>query len=217
MTTTATRPPAPQTGPAPGQQAALVPAPPRARRRWGLFAAAILVTCLGVLGSVWLHQMTTSTVRVVAAAHQINRGTVIERGDLMAVEVEKDVALRTVSADKMESLYGQRAALDVAEGSLLTPGSLGEQNLPGQGNAVVSVPVDPTMVPSGLMAGDHVRFVPVGSNTGEPVGATVVGVRTGSSSSDKTVVEVVLPTDAAPALAAMAGKDTAVILDSRDR
>ncbi len=203
------------------EQAALVPLPPKARRRWGLFAAGVLVTCLGVLGSVWLYQSTTTAVSVVAASHTIERGQKIDRNDLVVVHVEKDPALRTVSGDDLDSLVGQRALFDVAEGSLLTPQAVGETSLPGRGMSVIAVPVGPALVPTGLMAGDDVRFVPVGSGgqsgASEPVAAQVVEVRPASSDSSKVVVEVTVPDGSAAALAALVGNDVAVILDSRDR
>ena len=45
---------------APGVSSPLVAAPPKPRRRWGLFAAMVLVVCLGALGNVWLHAATTT-------------------------------------------------------------------------------------------------------------------------------------------------------------
>lgn len=210
---------APRMGVAP-EQAASVPLPPRARKRWGLFAAGILVVCIGVLGSVWLYRTTTTAVPVVAAARTIDRGTEIKREDLVVVRVEKDVALHTVSGDDVDSLVGQRALLDVAEGSLVAPGAVGKNIEPGRNVSRIAVPVNPAMVPTGLVAGDAVRFVLVDTgNTGpsEPVSATVVEVRSASSSSAKVVVEVTVPESSAAALASLVGNDVAVILDSRER
>ena len=42
-----------------GRGQAPVPAPPRARRRWGLFAAMVALVAVGALGNVWLHAATT--------------------------------------------------------------------------------------------------------------------------------------------------------------
>ena len=61
--------------------------PPKARRRWGLFAAMAAVVCLGALGNVWLHQATTNSTQVVAARTAIERGTVISRDQLMTVQI----------------------------------------------------------------------------------------------------------------------------------
>lgn len=202
------------------EQAAAVPLPPKARKRWGLFAAGILVVCIGVLGSVWLYRTTTTAVPVVAAARNIDRGAEIKREDLIVVRVEKDVALRTISGDDVGSLVGQRALLDVAEGSLVAPGAVGKKIEPGRNVSQIAVPVNPAMVPTGLVAGDVVRFVPVDSGqsgASEPVSATVVAVRLASSNSAKDVLEVSVPEGAAASLAALVGDDVAVILDSRER
>src|SRR5665647_2869228 len=67
--------------------------PPRVRRRWGLFAAMVLVVALGVLGNVWLLASTTSAQEVVAARSTIERGSVIAREDLMTVRIELDPSL----------------------------------------------------------------------------------------------------------------------------
>lgn len=214
----------PRTGSAP-EQAALIPLPPKSRRRWGLFSAGVLVTCLGVLGSVYLYNSSTTAVPVVAANRTIERGQAIERDDLVVIRVEKDPALQTVPGRDLDSLVGQRVLYDVAEGSILTPKSVGEKNQPGQGMSLVAVPVSATMVPAGLMAGDRVQFVPVGSGqpgagqpgAAEPVSAEVVEVRTESSGSAKVVVEATVSEGSAAALASMAGNDVAVVLESRDR
>ena len=65
----------------PGAGVAL-PVPPKARRRWGLFAAMAAVVCLGALGNVWLHQATTNSTQVVAALKymQTKGGTIIQHG-----------------------------------------------------------------------------------------------------------------------------------------
>jgi len=174
-----------------------------------------------VLGSVWLHRATTTAVPVVAAARTIERGTVIERADLVVVRIEKDVALRTIPASKLDSLVGQRALLDVGAGSLLTPAGVGKHSVPRAGHLLVSVPVDSTMVPTGLVAGDRVQFVSSGNRQAEPrdpVPAVVVSVRSASTGSPKVIVEVTVAQRSAATLAEVAGSgDVMVFLESRDR
>jgi SAF domain len=203
--------------------------PPKPRRRWGLFAAMVLVVCLGALGGVWLLDAATTATPVVAARSTIERGSVIDRDDLVTVRVEADPALQPVAGADLESLVGQRAALDIAAGSLLTTGAVTEQSVPAEGYSLVGIGVAEAMMPGApLMAGDRVRFVVVADPAGgpaptvglEPIGAVVVGTQVGSdvSVSAQTIVTVQVPADDAAQLAAIAstGK-VALVLDSRDR
>lgn len=207
-------------------------APPKARRRWGLFAAMVLVVCLGVLGNVWLHAATTSATQVVAARSTIPRGALITADDLMSVRVEVDPTVHTVPAADLASLIGKRAALDVAAGSLLTPEATSEVNIPADGYSLVGVGVAQALMPgTQLLAGDKIRLVaatadPVAAaaaNSADPVSiaAVVVGAQAGTDptvAGSQTIITVQVPTADAARLAAIAstGK-VAVVLDSRDR
>jgi SAF domain len=213
-----------------GDGQGMVPTPPKARRRWGLFAAMAALICLGALGNVWLHQATTDAQQVVAARSTIERGAVITREELMTVQIGGDPALRTVPGARLESLVGKRAAVDVAAGSLLTGESVTGENVPGQGYSLVGVGVTPAMMPGGdLAAGDRVRIVATPGQQGEvtpdagmvSVAADVVSTQTGTDTTGQgaqTIITVRVPMGDAARLAAMAatGK-VAVVLDSRDR
>lgn len=214
---------------------ARVAGPPKARRRWGLFAAAVLVVCVGVLGSVWLYSSTSASHQVVAARETIQRGTVLTREDLMTVSIGGDVALQPIPASQMSSLVGKRAALDVAAGSLLTTEAVTAQEVPGDGYSLVGVGVPSATMPGvELVAGDRVRIVVtprqgqgqlVDGSAGAPVttSAVVVGVQTdvadaSAAAGSTTVLTVQVPTADAASLAALASTgDVAVVLDSRDR
>ncbi|MCB2176494.1 MAG: hypothetical protein KQH57_11845 [Actinomycetales bacterium] len=208
------------------------PGPPKARRRWGLFAAMVLVVCLGALGNVWLHAATTSATQVVAARSTIQRGALITAEDLMSVRVEVDPTVHTVPAADLGSMVGKRAALDVAAGSLLTPESVVEVNVPADGYSLVGVGVAQAMMPgTQLLAGDEIRLVAAtadpavaaAATSADPVSiaAVVVSTRAGTDptvAGSQTIITVQVPTTDAARLAALAstGK-VAVVLDSRDR
>lgn len=212
-----------------GQGPGVLPSPPKARRRWGLLAAMAALVCLGALGNVWLHQATTNAVQVVAARTTIERGSVITREALMTVQIGGDPALRTVPGSQLENLVGQRAAVDVAAGSLLTSGSATDTNLPGQGYSLVGVGVTPAMMPgTRLVAGDRVRLVTTSAQPGDatsapPVAVSAVVVNTSAGTDTtgqgaQTIITVQVPTGDAVQLAAMtATGKVAVVLDSRDR
>ena len=207
-----------------------MPIPPKARRRWGLFAAMAALVCLGALGNVWLHQATTDARQVVAARTTIERGSVITRDQLMTVQVGSDPALRSVPANDLTGLVGKRAAVDVAAGSLLTTESTTDQQIPVAGHSLVGVGVMPAMMPgTRLMAGDRVRIVATAAQAGVPaaadapisIAAVVVSTSTGSDTTGQgaqTIITVDVPSADAAQLAALAGSGkVAVVLDSRDR
>ena len=216
--------------PVKGESRGIVAAPPKARRRWGLFAAMAALICLGALGNVWLHEATTNAQQVVAARSAIGRGAVIIREELMTVQIGSDPALRSVPGSQLESLVGKRAAVDVAAGTLLTGESVTDKNIPGQGYSLVGVGVMPAMMPGAKLApGDRVRIVVPSAQQGDAtaaatpvtVSAEVVSTATGTDTTGQgaqTIITVQVPTGDAPQLAAMAaaGK-VAVVLDSRDR
>jgi len=208
-----------------------VPTPPRARRRWGLFAAMVLVVALGVLGDVWLMTSTTSAQEVVAARTTIERGTVIAAEDLTTVRVELDPALKVIPGADLAGLVGQRAALDMAAGSLVTADAVAESVVPADGFSLVGIGVGSAQLPGvPLMAGDEIRVVatPVlttaTSDAEAPpvsVAAVVVGTQTGTAPSvagQQTIVTVQVPTADAAALASLAATgNVAIVLDSRER
>ena len=214
-----------------GPEGGLLPSPPKARRRWGLFAAMAALVCLGALGNVWLHQATTNAKQVVAARTMIERGSIITRDQLVTVQVGSDPALRSVPASALADLVGKRAAVDVAAGSLLTTDSTTDKQIPGTGHSLVGVGVMPAMMPgTKLMAGDRVRIVATPSQAGVPaatpgaptsVAAVVVSTFTGPDTTGQgaqTIITVDVPSGDAAQLAAMAASGkVAVVLDSRDR
>ena len=225
------RRPRSSTPPAAAATEPALPEPPRPRRRWGLFAAMVAVVCLGALGNLWLVRASSDASSVVAARVTIERGAVIGRDDLVAVQVGADPALQTVPAGQLESLVGKRAAVDVAAGSVLTPGSVTDTVLPDEGYSLVGVWLTPDQMPGAqLKAGDRVRIVATPGQQGtlttaqedpSSVSAVVVSAVTGSDTTGQgapTVVTVQVPAEDATRLAAVAatGK-AAVVLDSRAR
>ena len=236
MTTTSDRTLEPRTGRGAAERgqarpAGRVPAPPRPRRRWGVFAAMLALVAVGAVGNVWLHAATTDARSVVVARVTIERGSVIGRSELSTVEVGAGSGLSVVPASQLESLVGQRAALDVAAGSLLTPASVTTGNVPGAGFSLVGVAATPATMPGAvLVAGDRVRVVstpgqdaitPTNDSGPVAVAAVVVSVQaadpTGGQAA-QSIITVQVPSTDAPRLAAMAATgNIAVVLDSRDR
>ena len=103
-----------------GQKDRRVAQPPKLRRRPALVAASIAAVCLGGLLGAFAWTATSDTRSVVAVRSAVERGAVIGREDLMAVQVGLDPALTPIPAAQVETLVGQRAAVDMAAGTLVT-------------------------------------------------------------------------------------------------
>lgn len=202
----------------------LVP-PPKLRRRPALIAGAVAAICLGALLAAWAWTATTNTQEVLVARSTIERGSVIEAKDLARIRISADPALSPVAASAFDDLVGQRAALDIAEGGLITAGSTTTQVLPADGMSVVGVALTPGQSPGlDLQPGDQVRIVVTPIPGGELVSgppafndAEVVGVSV-DAETGATVVDLLVPYADATVLAArVATGNVALVLDSRER
>lgn len=211
------------TGPEAAEQ--LLAAPPKLRRRPLLVAASIAAVVLGALLAVWAYTSTSNTQEVVAARNTVPRGQAITREDLIVARVGVDPALTPIPAGELDALVGQRPAVDMAAGGLLTRQNLASTVVPVKGTAIVGVSLTPAMMPATpLQNGDTVRIVSTPGPQGDPaataepqiITATVVTVHPGTD--EHTVVDVSVPAPQAAQLAARAatGK-VALVLDSRER
>ena len=202
------------------------PARPKERRRPLLIAAMVALVCVGGLVSAYAYLSTSETEDVVAVRESVARGEVIDAGDLMTVQVGLDPALTPLAASELDSLVGQRAAVDLSAGSLVTAESVTEEVVPAEGESIVGVSLTSAMMPSEpIYAGDAVRIVSTPGDQGEiregaepvTVEATVVGVRQVPETGE-TVVDVAVADDQAADLASRAAtRKVALVLDSRER
>lgn len=199
--------------------------PPKLRRRPALIAAAVTAICLGALLAGWAWTATSSTQEVLVARNGIERGSVIEDADLARVRLSADPALKPVSASEFDQVVGQRAALDIAEGSMLSPSSITSSLTPAAGSSVVGIALTPAQAPGlDLRYGDHVRVVVTPAEgddlpSGVPTfnDAEVVGVHV-SDETGQSVVDLLVPHADATVLATrVAAGNIALVLDSRDR
>lgn len=209
---------------APVAEPSALATPPKLRRRPVALLVSVATIVLGSLVGLWLWTAAGHTTEVLAVRTLVHRGEVIDRDDLMVVRVSLDPAVKTVPAAQANAIAGQRAALDLAPGGLLTADALTALVVPAKGTSVVGIGLTPGMLPAEPIApGDAVRVVqtpgPQGEVDGTPVtiAATVVGVHP-AEAGDQTIVDVLVPAEAAADLAARAatGK-VALVLDSRER
>jgi flagella basal body P-ring formation protein FlgA len=200
-------------------------APAKTRRRSGVLAAGLALVVVGALGAAYLTQVVGDTVQVVAVARDVQPGELIERTDLTVADVSVDPALTPVPAARLTELVGQRAAVALSAGSLLTDAAVSEQVLPAAGQSLVGVALQSAQLPAEpLQAGDRIRIVDTPASQGEPpastpqtIPAVVVSVAA-PDDSGQTIVNVTVPSGQAADLAArVATGRIALILDSRER
>jgi SAF domain len=198
---------------------------PKLRRRPALIVASGVAISAGALlaGFAWTATSTTQSVLAVRSA--VERGAVIAQDDVMTVQVSADPALTPLPASQASAVVGQRAATDLAAGTLLTREQVSDTVLPAAGMSIVGVGLPSAQLPGEpLLVGDRVRVVatPGASGevtSGEPVtiAATVVGVRV-NDENGQSVVSVQVPQGEAAGLAARAATgNVALVLDSRER
>jgi len=199
--------------------------PPKLRRRPGLVAAAVILIGLGGLLGAWAWTATTNSTEVLVARVDVARGSVIEAEDLARVQISTDPALDPLPGSALDTVVGKRAALDIAEGGLVTRSAIATTVVPADGASVVGVAVTPAQAPSEpLQVGDNVRIV-VTPAAGEAAPAQLPAFSTavvvGTSYSEETgqlVVDVQVAEGEAATLAARAATgNVAIVLDSRER
>ena len=180
---------------------------------------------LGGLSAAYLTQSAGSTVPVVAVAQDVPAGEVLERSDLTVANINRDGALRPVPAEQLESLVGQRAAVGLVAGSLLTAAAVTDEVLPVSGQSLVGVAVTSSQLPAvPLQAGDRVRIVDTPTAQGDPpsgtpdvIGGEVVSTA-GPDDTGLTIVNLTVDETQAAGLAARAATGrVALVLDSRER
>ncbi|GAA4757596.1 hypothetical protein GCM10023328_46840 [Modestobacter marinus] len=197
-------------------------AAPKLRRRTGLIALGIALVALGSIGAAYLTTVVGNTTAVIAVGQDVERGSVIEAQDLTVAQINSDPALQTVPQSQLDSLIGQRAAVDLAAGSVLTPSSTTTEVIPAQGQSLVGVSLTPAQLPGQpLLTGDEVRVIAtprdqedVPATAPASYTATVVGVRT-LDDLGQVVVDVTVPAATAGPLAAqVATGRIALVLDA---
>lgn len=140
----------------PGQPLKMV----RGRRQNGLaIAAGLLVLVLALAGAAWGMTAGDKT-SVLAVGKPIAKGHTIDREDLVSTSVAGPK--HTILVEDINSVVGKTVTVDLVEGQLLTDSMLTSDPVPGDGESLIGLALDPARVPgSGLAAGDSVDIVAV--------------------------------------------------------
>lgn len=207
-----------------------MPAPPQpvrtlARRRGALVGVGLALVALGALAFLFVSARMGETTEVIAVVNDLQRGDVIGADDVAVASMVADPHFAPVPADRIKDVIGLRASTDLVAGTLLTDGSLVAEVIPADGQSVVGVALTPAQMPGeSLLAGDVILIVdtpsagePPPSETPTAIEATVLQTHS-RAEAEQVVVDVLVPRDEAPGLAArVATGRIAVALESRER
>lgn len=154
---TATLPPRPTAWPTDTSIPVVAPA---GRRRWGMFAFAVLVIALGGLASTWLVAAARTQDSVLVLARDVPIGSELTAADLAAARVNLEPSVVSIPAADAAQVVGQVATADLSRGSLLSPTMVAPIAPPTAGTVLVGVAVPASRMPVGpLLAGDRVLIV----------------------------------------------------------
>ncbi|MFT3971464.1 MAG: hypothetical protein QM695_14610 [Micropruina sp.] len=132
---------------------------PRRNLRWILIG--VLAICLGGLGSAVLYSSVAGATTVLKANRTIHRGELIGPTDLGPVSLGSHLGVETVPAERAAELVGKTALLDLADGGLVSPASIGEPEVV-RGFSRLGLKLAPGQVPvSPLPGGTPVVLVPI--------------------------------------------------------
>lgn len=191
--------------------------PRRGRRRSVPLAAGgvvLVVVCALVFAEGWLQAGHRQPV--LALSRPVAAGQVITSADLETVRVSAAGPVSLVPASRQAEVVGSTAAVSLPAGSLLAGSDIGTPP-PVKGQVRLGVALKPGAYPPDLAAGQDVDVLatPAASSSGSsssggapaalPVGEAVVlsvSLVSAASSSGDTVVEIQVPADAMPQVAA---------------
>jgi hypothetical protein len=208
----------------PGQLARL----PR-RRRPGMIALAVALVSLGVLASAAVYAETNTRAPVIVMTASVPAGAVITSGDVGTASVSVSPGVQLIPASQLGQVIGQIAGAPLHPGMLLAASQLTTLQPPGPGQALVPLPVKPSILPAtGLTSGDQVVIEATPGAEGEPgstsaapslpapVNGIIEAVNPRPDADGYEVVDVLVARASADALAAQASTgQIAIILIKR--
>lgn len=219
-------------GPPPRVEARLRSPLPTRQRRPALVAVAVaLIVGLGAVGA-YLYTQAGAKTPVVMVVNEVAAGQPIERADLTTVAVAGPVT--AIAGGNVESVVGQRAAIDLLPDMLLQRAMVTDADPLGPSEALVGVLTRPGQIPAGSLApGDVVSVLRLpAANAAAPAGggasgagqatvlverAEVFAARTDPSVPGGTVLSLVVDREVAPAVAAASGAGLVALVQVADR
>lgn len=188
-----------------------------------LLGVGVVVVVLCALGFASVYSGAAKRTLVLAVSKDVAPGQVVSDADLRDVELSVGPGIKPIPASDRKAVLGQRAAVALAPGSLLTRSQLASGPRLAEGEALVPVALATGRFPSELGAGDTVAIVATTLGGSEPFGAQqagagqdagasgsspvlaqgrVVSVRQESAPTQGAVISLVVDDKAAPAVLA---------------
>ena len=150
--------------------------PPRVsarRRRPGVIALSLALIAAGGAGVAVLLLQVGNRTEVVTIVRDVQVGQVLSENDLGKASISLDPAVKAVHADELNSVVGQRAAVELKPGSLLAPSQVTKDNLVKAGEQLVPIGLDPKQIPAtALVPGQKVKLVHVPAQGATDTGKT---------------------------------------------
>ncbi|MEU1628226.1 SAF domain-containing protein [Streptomyces sp. NPDC020096] len=184
--------------------------PVKRQRRWSVLALCVVLAVVGALGASAAVTSAGNRVNVLALAKDVPAGQKLTDDDLVVAAVSSDPALDPVKSADKTTVVGQRVAVDLRRGQMLTRSDLSAGGGLGDDQQAVGVAIKRGQAPDGLAPGDKVLAVAtagdgqkVTDSTGSPIQATVMTVGQPDATGTVVITLAVAPTDG-PTLAARA-------------
>ena len=109
--------------------------PPKLRRRPLLVVASVAAVCLGALFGVWAYTSVTTAQEVVAVRSSVQRGAADQpRGPGHGADRGGSGAAARFRLTELDGVVGQRAAMDLPAGGLVTRDSIASAVVPAAGH-----------------------------------------------------------------------------------
>lgn len=131
----------------------------RKKKRVPDMAVGIALIALGVIGSMAVYRSASATISVVGVVRDLDRGRVIEAGDLQAIRISPESAKFFVGASNAGSLLGKVLIVPVMSGSPLSESMVSAALPLGPDEALTSAAVPMGNIPANLAVNDKVRLV----------------------------------------------------------
>ncbi|KUM97386.1 hypothetical protein AQI95_41890 [Streptomyces yokosukanensis] len=196
-----------------------------------MYALAVALIAAGGGGGFLAFQETGQRTPVLAVAHDVQAGDVIQDSDLVEASVSLDPALKPIPASQRSQVVGKRAAVALVPGSLLSRGEVTTHTLVKAGERLVGIGLKQTQMPATrLSPGDNVLvvFTPsdgsststatdktAGDSAPKTISARVVRVGDKAQTTNDQVVDVAVPAEEGPSLAAQAATgNVALVVDA---
>jgi hypothetical protein len=182
-----------------------------------MIALAVALAGAGILASTAVYSATNHREPVLVAQADVPAGALITAADVGTASVSVGAGVQVIPAGQLSQVVGQVAGSALHPGMLLTAAELARQRPPAPGQVLVPLPVRPSALPaSGLRPGDRVLVVPTPGAQGQsgsanaapalsvPVAGVVAAVSTATNTDGLGVVDILVPYDSGPNLAAQA-------------